>query len=370
VTTSESQQTDIIRTSQFEKFAANSNRPTLSVPSPTLAPEIRTVPSEPEYYYEYENEEDYSTIQEISKLPKTTTEIYEEVITTTKAPIIQDITEEYIDDSSIESELDEKVPPPSLDILRIPGETLDKAKEETPSTPSFNFGFAVNDAPAIDEYIEDYSTVEEYEEEYDEDITDYDTQDVYDTTNDYEAQNDYDTQSDYENQNDYDTEIAVERISVQHQPQVFEAQGVRSNPQWPHNQQQRITPTTNKWQRMHLRRQSQNYIPESREALPIKLKIPVKMKVPVSKVASAPKPKYPPRSRDPLMKLIQSSSHRNWGSRRKAQPQTYYEVTPRKIPRTEEMPQPQPQAQERTSSSEYREISRILQQFDFESKRS
>merc|ERR1711892_126700 len=314
VTTSESQQTDIIRTSQFEKFAANSNRPTLSVPSPTLVPEIRTVPSEPEYYYEYENEEDYSTIQEISKLPKTTTEIYEEVITTTKAPNIPDIKEEYIDDTSIESELDENVPPPSLDILRIPGETLDKAKEETPSTPSFNFGFAVNDAPAIEEYIEDYSTVEEYEEEYDEDITDYDTQ------------------SDYENKNDYDTETAVERISVQHQPQVFETQGVRSNPQWPHNQQQRITPTTNEWQRMHLRRQSQNYITESRESLPIKQKIPVR------KVVSAPKPKYPPRSRDPLMKLIQSSSHRNWGSRRKAQPQTYYEDTPRKIPRTEEMP--------------------------------
>lgn len=311
-----------------------------------MAPESRTLPTEPEYYYDYED--DYTTIQDINKLTKTTTEIANEVTTTTKSPIIleiTDISEQNIYDPIIESELVPKVNLPSLDILRISGESLESSKQETfnlfngHGVTSTSSGNSIVEPPNLNEYTEEYATEEEYDEDYAVEIADY------------EAQN------------------ADERISVLQQPQFYETQSVRTQPQWQYSQPttdkwQRITPTTNKWQRMHLRRQSQKDIPQSKPSVPIEVEIPVNVPV------SVPKPNYPPRSRDPLKKLIQSGGHRNWGSRRKSQLQTYYDITPRSNTKTKEIPKPQPQSQERPSSAEYQEIARILEQFDFESKRS
>jgi len=267
----------------------------------------------------------------------------------------------------LNSDFVEEISLPSLDILRIPGQISDNSNNEdiisVDDMEAFtDLGNTLVQDSSLKDYSQDYSQ-EDYEENFEEEYE-------ADYVKDYEEDYDEELEEDIEN---YATQNNIDRISIS-QPQTYETQSVRSIPQWTYNQPTayqgtRVTPVTKKWQRMHLRRNSQ-------DAVPVEPKVsdPIKYVAPVKKTIPSPKPKYPKRSRDPLLKLIKSvkSKRRNWGSKYKAGQQTYYEDNTKTDIRRQEVDAVQPQAEERMDmdSSEMEEIARILKQFDFESQRS
>ena len=356
----------------------------MTIAYPTEGPETRTV-SVPESEYEYyEYEEEYDVVTDIGKLPQTTTQVIEKVSATSETPIITtqtEVTDNQVENVLVESEFVEDISLPSLDILRIPGLTSDNTNNKVDDMAAFaDLGNTVGQDYSMNDYSQDYSQgsqfekelEQDYEEEYQEDFG-KDYEEEYEEENEEDYENDYDEEY-KEDIIDYATQNNVDRISVS-QPQAYETQAVRSSPQWTYNQpttyqEKTVTPVTKKWQRMHLKRTSQ-------EALPAEPKIsnPIKYVAPVKKIIPSQKPQYPKRSRDPLLKLIKSvkSKRRNWGSKyRTRSQQTYYEDNTETDTRRQEVAEVQSQPEERMDmdSSEMQEIARILQQFDFESQRS